>query len=222
MPKSSIASRTPSALSSWSRSSTASVCCISTLSVISRITADGSTPELRQRVAQRVGEPGALELAAGDVDRHRERRLRIRLPPRLHLAAGLVQHPPAQPHDEPGLLRQRDEVLRQQVAVGRVLPADQRLDPVDRAGAELDDRLVVQGQLALASIAARSAASISSRCAHVGVHPRLVGLRASLAPALGGVHRDVGVAQQVVGGLARGRRWRRRCWRSPAPGCRSG
>ena len=45
MPKSSIASRTPSALSCCSRSSTVSVCCISTLSVISSTTAVGSTPD---------------------------------------------------------------------------------------------------------------------------------------------------------------------------------
>ena len=85
-----------------------------------------------ERGAQRVGDPGALELASRDVDRDGQRRLRVRLAPGVHLAAGLLQHPAPQLHDEPGLLRQRDEVLGQEVAVGLVLPSHQRLDPVDQ------------------------------------------------------------------------------------------
>ena len=56
-----------------------------------------------------------------------------------------------------------NEVLGQQVAVARVIPAHQRLEPEDDAGPEVHDGLIVEHQL-LASIAPRSAASISSRC----------------------------------------------------------
>ena len=40
---------------------------------------------------------------------------------------------PPKPDDETGLLGQRDEVLRQQMAELRVVPAHQRLEPEDPA-----------------------------------------------------------------------------------------
>ena len=50
--------------------------------------------------------------------------------------------------DEAGLLGERDERQRRDQAAGRVLPADERLEPDDPVGREVDQRLVVEAQLA--------------------------------------------------------------------------
>ena len=158
--------------------------------------------------------PGALELAARDVDRHREIGSADRSSRHActwRQASSSTQL--AQLHDQAGLLRQRDEVLRQEVAVGLVLPADQRLDARGSRRCR-GARSAGSGASARPRSIARAERGLHLQpVAHVGVHPRLVGLRAALAPALGRVHRHVGVAQQVVGGVARAPRWRRRCWR---------
>ena len=80
------------------------------------------------------------------------------------------------------------------------LPADERLEPDDPAGAELDDRLVVEAELVAlldAAEARRAGRSLGRALARAG--------RKISAPPRGRllrrVHRDVGVAQQVVGGL---------------------
>ena len=104
--------------------------------------------------------------------------------------------------DEPGLLGERDEVLREQVAELRMLPAHQRLDAGHGAGAEGDDRLVVEHQLALLERAAQGALELEAM-AHIGRHLRGVGLEAALAGALGGVHGGVGVAEHLAHALAR-------------------
>ena len=45
---------------------------------------------------------------------------------------GLAQHPVAERHDQPGLLRDRNELARRNESAHRVPPADQRLDTDDR------------------------------------------------------------------------------------------
>ncbi len=187
-------------------SSTDSVCCMRTLSVISRITAEGSTPVAARASRSSLHDACALELPAGDVDEHRERHV-ADTPAASACSwrhASSSTHAPRR-HDQPGLLGQRDEVLREQQAVLRVVPPQQRLDAVERARAR--DR--------------RSAGSAGSartaRWPSGAPPPSPAGparrrtsatrsLGASLAPALGGVHRHVGVAQQVVGGILAGGR----------------
>ena len=83
-------------------------------------------PARVERLGDHLHQVVLLELDARDVDRDHEVR-DSHLPPRLVLAAGFAQHPPAQGHDEPGLLGERDEFGgRHQAAVG-VVPANQRL-----------------------------------------------------------------------------------------------
>ena len=65
-------------------------------------------------------------------------------------SAGLGEDPPAEGQDQPVLLGQRDELVRRDEAAGRVAPADERLDAGDPARVELDDRLVVDRELAAA------------------------------------------------------------------------
>ena len=96
-----------------------------------------------------------------------------------------------------GLLGERDEVLRQEPAELRVLPADQRLHAVDPAALQIDDRLVEERQLLPLDRGPERGLEVEP-LADVGIHPRLVRLRATLAVPLGGVHRHVRVPKQVV------------------------
>jgi len=105
--------------------------------------------------------------------------------------------------DEPGLLRERDEVLRQEPAVARMLPAHEGLDAVDRAALQVYDRLVMQRQLVALDRRPERGLEVQP-LADVGIHPGLVDRGAPLAAALGGVHGHVGVPEQVVGGLRAG------------------
>ena len=62
-------------------------------------------------------------------------------------SARLLEHPSADRDDQAGLLGDRDELGRaDQTAIG-VLPAQQRFDAHHRPGREVDDRLVVDGEL---------------------------------------------------------------------------
>jgi hypothetical protein len=86
--------------------------------------------------ASRIAAP---ELLGREVDRDRHRR-EARAPPGADLARGLGEHPFARRQDEPRVLQRRDEVGRQHHAALRVVPAQQRLDPVDAAVAQVDLR----------------------------------------------------------------------------------
>ena len=123
--------------------------------------------------------------------------------PQRGLAGGLAQDPAAQRDDQAGLLGQRDELARAEEAARRVLPADQRLEAGDAAEVEVDDRLVVQDQLLVLDRALELLAAVE---ALDGVDVHVVGEdRAAVgAGGLGGVHGEVGVAQQVVAGLGGG------------------
>ena len=61
-----------------------------------------------------------------------------------------VEHPLGQPQDEAGALGDRDEVARRDEPLGRVLPAQQRLDALDPLAVQGDLGLVVQEQLVVA------------------------------------------------------------------------
>ena len=67
--------------------------------------------------------------------------------PLRHLGADHLEHVAGEPLDQPGVLRQRDEVVGRDVAALGVLPAQQRLGADDLAGRQVDLRLVVDRQL---------------------------------------------------------------------------
>ena len=106
-------------------------------------------------------------------------------------------------HDQAGLLGQRDELAGAEEAARRVLPAHQRLEAGDAAEVEVDDRLVVQDQLVVLDRALELLAAVEPGD---GVDVHVVGedREAVGAGGLGGVHREVGVAQQVVAGVGGG------------------
>ena len=104
-----------------------------------------------------IEEIGLGELAGGQVDRHHQRRpARSRVAPSPRLAAGRLEDPPAERHDQAGLLGQRDERERRDQAAIGMLPADERLEPDDPVGRQVDQRLVVDTQLAALEARRRS------------------------------------------------------------------
>ena len=108
-----------------------------------------------------------------------------------------VEDEPAQRQDRAVLLGDRDEVRRAEQAARRVAPADQRLHAGHPTGGEGDDRLV--DDLELAARDAPGELHAQAVAGHDrGVHQRLEDGDAIRPAALGAVHRDVGVAQQVV------------------------
>ena len=107
-----------------------------------------------------------------------------------------MQHPFADTRDQAGLLGQRDERLRRDVAPQRVVPADQRLGADDPTLGQIELRLIVQPELALARIASRMSASSARRSSSLLVHlgrEEAVGRPAFL---LGAIQRDIGLLQQ--------------------------
>jgi hypothetical protein len=120
--------------------------------------------------------------------------------PALQLSAGGIQHPLADRPYQAGLLRQRDEVIRRHHPPLRVVPAQQRLHPHDPPATGLDDRLVVHLQL----LPLQRVAQILLQCHElVGVLLHRGGKEVGLVASrlLGLVHRQVGVANQGLGGI---------------------
>ena len=82
-----------------------------------------------------------------------------------------------------------------------MVPADQGLEAADLVALEIDDRLVVELELAgrqrLAQVVLQGAPRL-----HLRVHLRLEEAEGAAAVALGAVERQVGVAHQLVGLVA--------------------
>ena len=116
--------------------------------------------------------------------------------PGAGLAHRLLQDPAAERHDQPGVLGERDEPVGAEHAVLRVQPAHQRLGAAHTAVAEVDQRLVLDEELAaLQGRGQRRGEAVPGDGAGVGLG---VGeLVAVAARRLGPVHRDVGAAQHL-------------------------
>ena len=146
----------------------------------------------RQPGRDPVRDRGVVQVAHAHVDRHPQ--ARDGGTPPGHLGQDLVDDPPGQqPHDR-GVLGDADQLLRVDLAVARVAPAQQRLQPHDRAGRDVDLRLVVQRDAGIAGLQRPAQVGEQAHpfgCAVVGagdVHGHGVGA------LLGVVPRDVGVA----------------------------
>ncbi len=122
--------------------------------------------------------------------------------PTHRLLARLFQRPHAEWHDEAGLLGERHELHRRYEAAFRMLPADQGLEPGQRAVVQIDHGLVVDAQLPALDGAVQcvSGAQVVDRAV---VLARVVELGAVATELLGPVHRGVGVAQQGLGRVGR-------------------
>ena len=125
--------------------------------------------------------------------------------PRGGVAAGLPEHPFAERHDQPDFLGDRNEFVGTDQAALRMVPAQQRLEAADLAARKLDQRLIVElefvGEQRLAQVELQPAALL-----HLRVHLRLEEMIGAAAVGLGAIERHVGVAQQLIGLVAVGRR----------------
>ena len=100
----------------------------------------------RRRFRHARGEciPSEMRARHVDADGHRRKAL---FPPGVVLDQRRDENPFPDRHDQPGLLRNADEVLRPQHAERGVVPANQRLDADDAVRRDIDLRLVVQLEL---------------------------------------------------------------------------
>ena len=123
---------------------------------------------------------------------------------RIALAARLPEHPGADLHDETRLFRQRDEVERHHQAPRGVVPAHERFEPRDVTRRQSDHRLEVQDELLVLDRPLE--VGLQLEAAERGVmHLRLEHLESVLPRLLRDVHRDVGVAEQLLRTLRPGR-----------------
>jgi hypothetical protein len=125
--------------------------------------------------------------------------------PVLGRLAGGVQHEASDGDDQAALLGEADELAGHHQPALRVVPAHQRLQPHHVAAGQLEHRLVADGELLLQH-------RLAQRCLEVQplhrpvAHRRVERPHRAGAGRLGGVHRQVGVAQQLVGVAASGDR----------------
>ena len=139
------------------------------------------------------------DLAGGEVDRDVERPRVGALPvPLDDLAAGALLDPAPDRLDQAAVLGDRDELGRVEQAALGVLPADQRLEAGDLAGAQADHRLVVEGQLVAVERVAQLAFDLepAQRPARISASNSTQRARPLF---LGPVHGRVGVADQQLG-----------------------
>ena len=165
-----------------------------------------------QRVDHRCGDVLPAQLHRRDVDRH----LDI-VRPAGGIGAGLPQHPFAERHDQPGFFRDRDEFGGRDHAADGMVPADQRLAAADFVRLQIQQRLVMQYELAVAD---RLAQVHLDRAARVdaGIHLAFeepvgaapVGLGADRAPCprIGATDRN----RRRRAGPAQSRCWCRAGW----------
>ena len=168
---------------------------MSTLSVISMIIAPGPSPgRAMSRSKLAAASLSVVKLHGRNVDADLERRIE-RAPPAQRLRGGAAKHPVADLDDEPGLLGDRDEFARRHVAEFGMAPARQRLGLDDAAGADLDDRLIVELDLVVGERSVQIADEAGAGRRR-DVKRGRKNLQAVAPRAFGGVHREVRVAQQ--------------------------
>ena len=122
--------------------------------------------------------------------------------PLAHLGAGLDQHLLPEFDDPARLFRDLDERARHDDAALRVTPADQGLDAEQLAARQVDDRLVLDEEF----VPGQGVGDVPlepQAVVQLLLHLRLEQHEARLAGGLGVVHRDVGVAQQLLGVVVR-------------------
>ena len=148
----------------------------------------------RQGRRHRISQALVLELAARDIDRQATK-FQSLLTPLLCLVAGLVQYPCTQRHDQPAFLGDRDKERRWHLFTVIVLPAQQRLDPDQAAGRQIELRLVTQAELVPFQCPTQLAAEHPTRL-RAPVHLRFVEGVAVLAAFFRLVHRGIGLFEQ--------------------------
>ena len=111
----------------------------------------GSDAGALDHVRDRLQQVGLLELDRRQVHLHLDVGVAL-----ADARARLLEHVPAERHDQAGVFRERDELDRGDAAAARVVPAHERLDGDGLSGDEIDDRLVLDDELVAARSLARA------------------------------------------------------------------
>ena len=198
MPKSSIESRTPSALSSRRRASVAWLSSTSAVSVISSVSRPGSTPDAASASPHLRDQIGSLSCHGERLTAMRRERRPSSSCQRRTCRQACVEDEIADRDDESGLLRDLDEPVRLHEAPRVGCSQRTRASvPTMRSVCDLDDRLVVDDELVALDGAAQLVGELEP-LVDGRLHRGLEDLQAVLAVRLGRVHGDVGVAQQLL------------------------
>ncbi len=152
---------------------------------------------LGEDLANETNEVGLLELADREVDGERER-VEAGVVPFFGLVAGRAQNPGTDRDHHADCFGQRDEGRRRDRSHFRMRPAQQRLHPSDAAGAEVEDGLVVHGQLVMGE---RAAQAVLERdpLQGLGVHDGVEELVVVAALLLGLVHGGIRALDERLG-----------------------
>ena len=118
----------------------------------------------------------------------------------LPAPARFREHPRTDRHDEAGLLGEGDEVERHDESPGRMVPADQGLEPIDLPARQMDHRLVVEDELLVVDGSLQVRLQLQPPQRRV-VHLGFEDLIPVLPRFLRDVHRDVGVAEELLRSL---------------------
>ena len=199
MPKSSMTTLTPRSRSASSVAIVEGVALSSAVSVISRLSRAAAMPASARASWTASTKPGCWISRAETLTHRKVSGSTLDQP--LGLAARFAQHPPADRQDRAVLLGDLDELARGHEAALGMLPANERFDPGEDTIAQIHDGLVHEPQLAKLDGVLEldtQLVAIADRGVHAGIEDRVPGL----AVRLGHVHRHVGVADDVVGGVS--------------------
>ena len=203
-----MASFTPRLWIWWRTFWVAPVSSRNTVSVTSSSSRSGSSPAWVSAETRVTMKPGSRSWRGETLTA-----IEMSLGPGRRLAAGGAQHPFADPPEHAGLLGDRDELGRRDLAELGIVPAQQRLEALDLAGLGVDHRLVGEAELARVHRAVQRQLDLAALLG-AGVQRRLVEADVVAAAVLGPVEREVGVADQLLDAVAvAAGRWRRRRWR---------
>ena len=117
---------------------------------------------------------------------------------RCRSGQALLEHPPPDVVDRPGLLGQRDQRGRRNQSERRVVPAQERLGPENPPVAAADDRLVLVAQLPPLDRQAEVTLEEDQPLGQA-LLLHVDHLMGAAPPALRLVHGDVRLAQQLLG-----------------------
>ena len=166
-------------------------------STISRDSFCGGRPKRSQRLEQELVEIGFAQFGARDVDRQPSERNAC-LVPFGRLGDRLFHDDAADLRHQARFLGDRNELARRDHAALLMVPAHQRLDAGDDAVGQRHLRLVIDAERPLGDGDLEVAFEL---LAVVELLPQLVGEEGAIAAAelLGGIEREIGVHDQVLG-----------------------
>src|SRR5438477_4299422 len=113
--------------------------------------------------------------------------------------------PIAERHDQPDFLGHRDKLIGRDKTALWMIPAQQCLESADFAAGEIDERLIIEFEFVALERLAKIELQFTALL-HLRVHFRLKEMVSAASIGLGAVKLHVGIAQELIGLAAVGRR----------------